>query len=50
MLIVGNVFISDCQRHWFRGFVRLYELFIDGLVHVSSLDNDYYRFDQVGNV
>ncbi|PJG85024.1 ribonuclease R [Conservatibacter flavescens] len=26
-------------------FVRLDDLFIDGLVHVSSLDNDYYRFD-----
>ncbi|QLB13604.1 RNAse R [Bisgaardia hudsonensis] len=26
-------------------FVRLDELFIDGLVHISSLDNDYYRFD-----
>ncbi len=32
----------------FGFFVRLNELFIDGLVHVSSLDNDYYRFDQVG--
>ena len=32
----------------FGFFVRLDELFIDGLVHVSSLDNDYYRFDQVG--
>ena len=33
----------------FGFFVRLNELFIDdGLVHVSSLDNDYYRFDRVG--
>ncbi|PKH23123.1 ribonuclease R [Enterobacterales bacterium CwR94] len=32
----------------FGFFVRLEELFIDGLVHVSTLDNDYYRFDQVG--
>jgi ribonuclease R len=32
----------------FGFFVRLADLFIDGLVHVSSLDNDYYRFDQVG--
>lgn len=26
-------------------FVRLDDLFIDGLVHISSLDNDYYQFD-----
>lgn len=32
----------------FGFFVRLDELFIDGLVHVSSLDNDYYRFDNMG--
>lgn len=32
----------------FGFFVRLSDLFIDGLVHVSSLDNDYYRFDQIG--
>ncbi|MFU9137028.1 ribonuclease R [Erwinia tasmaniensis] len=32
----------------FGFFVRLTDLFIDGLVHVSSLDNDYYRFDAVG--
>ncbi|KQN57895.1 ribonuclease R [Erwinia sp. E602] len=32
----------------FGFFVRLNDLFIDGLVHVSSLDNDYYRFDAVG--
>ena len=46
---VGNVFkgvIASVTGFGF--FVRLDELFIDGLVHVSSLDNDYYRFDQVG--
>ncbi|KOC90690.1 ribonuclease R [Winslowiella iniecta] len=32
----------------FGFFVRLIDLFIDGLVHVSTLDNDYYRFDAVG--
>ncbi|QSX29522.1 ribonuclease R [Shewanella cyperi] len=26
-------------------FVRLDELFIDGLVHISSLGNDYYQYD-----
>ena len=26
-------------------FVRLNDLFIDGLVHISTLDNDYYQFD-----
>lgn len=31
----------------FGFFVRLTDLFIDGLVHVSSLDNDYYHFDAV---
>lgn len=32
----------------FGFFVRLKELHIDGLVHISNLDNDYYRFDMVG--
>lgn len=32
----------------FGFFVRLTDLFIDGLVHVSTLDNDYYRFDAPG--
>ncbi len=32
----------------FGFFVRLNDLFIDGLVHVSSLDNDYYRYDSIG--
>ncbi len=46
---VGNVFrgvIASVTGFGF--FVRLNDLFIDGLVHVSTLDNDYYRFDQVG--
>ena len=29
----------------FGAFVQLSDLAIDGLVHVSSLDNDYYQFD-----
>ncbi|HBO37906.1 MAG TPA: ribonuclease R [Pasteurellaceae bacterium] len=32
----------------FGFFVRLNDLFIDGLVHISTLDNDYYRFDPAG--
>lgn len=46
---VGNIFngvISSVTGFGF--FVRLNDLFIDGLVHVSMLDNDYYRFDAVG--
>ncbi|MGR6979951.1 ribonuclease R [Testudinibacter sp. P27/CKL/0425] len=29
-------------------FVRLNDFFIDGLVHISTLDNDYYQFDSAG--
>ncbi|MBW3697519.1 ribonuclease R [Vibrio sp. T187] len=32
----------------FGFFVRLTELHIDGLVHISSLANDYYQFDPLG--
>ncbi|CAH8196056.1 MULTISPECIES: ribonuclease R [Vibrio] len=32
----------------FGFFVRLTELHIDGLVHISSLANDYYQFDPMG--
>ncbi|CZF84191.1 Ribonuclease R [Grimontia celer] len=32
----------------FGFFVRLKELHIDGLVHISNLDNDYYNYDMVG--
>lgn len=51
-------FMQDHVGEQFRGviagvtgfgfFVRLEKLFIDGLVHVSTLDNDYYQFDAVG--
>ncbi len=32
----------------FGFFVRLSELHIDGLVHISTLANDYYQYDAVG--
>ncbi|MDP2558386.1 S1 RNA-binding domain-containing protein [Photobacterium damselae subsp. piscicida] len=32
----------------FGFFVRLNELNIDGLVHVSNLANDYYQYDTIG--
>ncbi len=47
---VGEVFngtISSVVNFGF--FVRLDDLFIDGLVHVSSLENDYYSFDASRN-
>ncbi len=43
---IGNEFngvISSVTG--FGLFVRLNELFIDGLVHISTLENDYYQFD-----
>lgn len=46
---VGEVFSGIIASvTGFGFFVRLNELFIDGLVHVSSLDNDYYRYDNIG--
>ncbi|KAB7628360.1 ribonuclease R [Alkalilimnicola sp. S0819] len=30
-------------------FVELDELHVDGLVHISSLENDFYRFDPIGH-
>ncbi|XOV80511.1 MAG: ribonuclease R [Aestuariibacter sp.] len=31
----------------FGFFVRISEFHIDGLVHITSLDNDYYHFDEI---
>ncbi|MCG8707372.1 ribonuclease R [Brenneria sp. 4F2] len=46
---VGEVFTGIIASvTGFGFFVRLNDLFIDGLVHVSSLDNDYYRYDNIG--
>ncbi|WP_457913739.1 ribonuclease R [Candidatus Gillettellia adelgis] len=46
---VGTVFSGIIASvTGFGFFVRLNSLFIDGLVHVSSLDNDYYRYDSIG--
>jgi ribonuclease R len=33
----------------FGFFVELDGIYVDGLVHITSLDNDYYHFDPVGH-
>jgi len=30
-------------------FVELDEVYVDGLVHITALDNDYYHFDPIGH-
>lgn len=30
-------------------FVELNDIYVDGLVHITALDNDYYHFDPVGH-
>ena len=30
-------------------FVQLDEIYVDGLLHITALDNDYYHFDPVGH-
>ena len=30
-------------------FVELNEIYVEGLVHITSLDNDYYHFDPIGH-
>ncbi|AHE97488.1 ribonuclease R [Thioalkalivibrio paradoxus] len=45
---VGDVFdgvVSGVTG--FGLFVEIVDVFIDGLVHVTSLDNDYYHFDPI---
>lgn len=46
---VGNIFTGIITSVMgFGFFVRLKDLFIDGLLHLSSLNNDYYRYDNIG--
>ncbi|MGP1960039.1 MAG: ribonuclease R [Arsenophonus sp. NC-TX2-MAG3] len=46
---VGNLFTGIITSvTGFGFFVRLKDLFIDGLVHISSLNNDCYHYDNVG--
>lgn len=33
----------------FGFFVELDDIYVDGLVHITALDNDYYHFDPVGH-
>lgn len=33
----------------FGVFVELDDIYVDGLVHITALDNDYYHFDPVGH-
>ncbi|CAK0771172.1 RNase R [Gammaproteobacteria bacterium] len=35
--------------HAFGLFVELQGLFVDGLIHITALENDYYHFDPVGH-
>ncbi len=45
---IGSVFSGIIASvTGFGFFVRLNHLFIDGLVHISSLDNDYYYYDNI---
>ena len=30
-------------------FVQLNEIYVEGLVHITALDNDYYHFDPIGH-
>jgi len=33
----------------FGVFVELHEIYVEGLVHITALPKDYYRFDPVGH-
>ncbi|MFQ5660930.1 MAG: ribonuclease R [Gammaproteobacteria bacterium] len=47
---VGEIFSGSVSSvTGFGLFVELDEMYIEGLIHVTSLPNDYYHFDAVGH-
>jgi ribonuclease R len=47
---IGEIYygtISNVSSFGF--FVQLDNIYIDGLVHISTLNNDYYNFDSIGH-
>ena len=47
---VGEVFYGTVSSvTGFGLFVELDDIFIEGLIHVTSLPNDYYHFDAIGH-
>ena len=40
---------SSLAVQGFGLFVELDDIYVDGLVHITALDNDYYHFDPVGH-
>ncbi len=47
---IGEEFVGSISGvSSFGLFVQLDGIYIDGLIHVTALDNDYYHFDPVGH-
>lgn len=45
---VGEIFAGTISSVTSFGlFIELDDIYVEGLVHVTALDNDYYQFDQV---
>jgi ribonuclease R len=47
---VGEIFEGIITSvNSFGVFVELNDIYVDGLVHITALDNDYYHYDPVGH-
>jgi ribonuclease R len=47
---IGEIFFGTVSSvTGFGLFVELDEIYIEGLVHVTALPNDYYHFDSIGH-